>query len=114
MAEADQSWLQARRIALWARRASSDPSLVVSSRCAASGAARHADEVEGRAALTFERFDAGLATSCQDCGAPIPLERLDVVLTATRCGDAVVTVGEGTARTAPRAWLSSRSAGRGR
>ncbi len=81
----DPSWVQARRAALVERLASSDRALAVSSGCAASGAARHADEVESRAALALERLDAGLAGACEDCGGTISRERLDAVLTATRC-----------------------------
>ncbi len=96
MAEVDQRWVQARRTALVQRLASSDRGLAVSSGCAASGAARHADEVESRAALALQRLDAGLAGSCEDCGGPIPRERLDAVLTATRC---VPCAGPGTVDT---------------
>lgn len=92
----DQGWVQARRTALVERLASSARGLAVSSGCAASAAARHADEVEGRAALALERLDAGLAGSCRDCGGPIPRERLDAVLTATRC---VPCAGPGTVDT---------------
>lgn len=92
----DQSWVQARRTALVERLASCDQGLAVSSGCAASGAARHADEIESRAALALERLDAGLAGSCEDCSGPIPRERLDAVLTATRC---VPCAGPGTVDT---------------
>lgn len=78
------------------RLASSDRGLAVSSGCAANGAARHANEVESRAALALNRLDAGLAGSCEDCGGPIPHERLDAVLTATRC---VPCAGPGTVDT---------------
>lgn len=81
----DRSWVQARRTALLERLASSDRGLAVSSGCAASGAARHADEVERRAVLALERLEAGLAGCCEDCGGRIPRERLDAVLTVTRC-----------------------------
>lgn len=92
----DQSWVRARRAALVERLASSDRRLSVSSGCAASGAARHADEVESRAALALERLDAGLAGCCQDCGQPISRERLDALLTVTRC---VPCAGPGTVDT---------------
>ncbi len=92
----DQRWAQARRTALVERLASSDRGLAVSSGCAASAAARHADEVESRAALALQRLDAGLASSCEDCGDPISRERLDAVLTATRC---VPCAGPGTVET---------------
>ena len=85
MDEVDQSWVQARRTALVERLSGSDRGVAVSSGCAASGAARHADEIESRAALALQRLDAGLAGSCEECGGPIPRERLDAVLTVTRC-----------------------------
>ena len=81
----DQGWVRARRTALVERLASSDRGLTASSGCAGNGAARHADEVESQAALALLRLDAGLVGSCADCGGPIPRERLDAVLTATRC-----------------------------
>jgi RNA polymerase-binding transcription factor DksA len=85
VADVEQGWLPRRRAALVERLAGSDRALAVSSGCAASGAARHADEVESRAAVALARLDAGLADCCEDCGARIPRERLDAVLTATRC-----------------------------
>lgn len=85
LTEADAGWLRSRRSALRTRLASADLPLAVSSGCAASGAARHAGEVEARAARALERLDAGLAESCEDCGGAIPRERLEAVLTATRC-----------------------------
>ncbi len=96
MAETEQSWVQARRTALVERLAGSGRGLAVSSGCAASGAARHDDEVERRAARALERLDAGLAGTCEDCGGPIPRERLDAVLTVTRC---VPCAGPGTVDT---------------
>ncbi len=95
-AEVDQSWVQDRRSALVERLANADRGLAVSSGCAASGAARHADEIEGRAARALERLDAGLTGWCEDCGASIPQERLDAILTATRC---VPCAGPGTVDT---------------
>ncbi len=92
----DDGWTQARRTALLARLASSDRSLSVSSGCAASGAARHAEDVESRAALALARLEAGLAEACEDCGGPIARERLDLVLTATRC---IACAGPGTVDT---------------
>ena len=85
MFQADAWWLRSRRQALMERLASLDLSFAVSSGCAASGAARHAGEVEARAARALMRLDQGLAESCEECGGPIPRERLDAVLTATRC-----------------------------
>lgn len=96
VAELDPRWVHARRRALVERLGSVDRGLAVSSGCAASGAARHADEVESRAALALERLDAGLAGSCAECGGPIPRERLDAVLTVTRC---VACAGPGTVDT---------------
>lgn len=92
----DRRWVQARRTGLVERLASSDRGLAVSSGCAASGVARHAREVESRAALALERLDAGLVGVCEGCGGPIPRERLDAVLTATRC---VPCAGPGTVDT---------------
>lgn len=92
----DRAWLLARRAALVARLASTDAASAVSSGCAASGAARHATEVEARAGLALARLDAGLADRCADCGGSIPRERLDAVLTATRC---VPCAGPGTVDT---------------
>ncbi|GAC1611154.1 MAG: hypothetical protein NVS3B26_22150 [Mycobacteriales bacterium] len=75
---------------------SGDFYLAIDSGCAASGAARHADKIEAKAALALERLEAGLAESCEGCGGPIPRERLDAVLTATRC---VPCAGPGTVDT---------------
>lgn len=83
--EVDACWVQARRRALVERLASHDLTIAVSSGCAASGAARHAGDMEARAARALERLLAGLVESCEECGGPIPRERLDAVLTATRC-----------------------------
>jgi hypothetical protein len=96
LAEVDKSWVHARRTALVQRLANSHRGLAVSSGCAASGAARHADEIESRAARALERLDAGLTGSCEDCGGVIPRERLDAILTATRC---VPCAGPGTVDT---------------
>ncbi len=81
LAEVDLNWVHARRTSLVERLASPDRGLAVSSGCAASGAARHADEIESRAARALERLDAGLTDWCEDCGGRIPRERLDAVLT---------------------------------
>jgi hypothetical protein len=96
LSEADAYWLRSRREALTERLMSHDLSFAVSSGCAASGAARHADKIEAMAAKALERLEAGLAESCEECGGPIPRERLDVVLTATRC---VPCAGPGTVDT---------------
>ncbi len=95
-AEVDPGWVRARRTALVERLASSDGGLAVSSGCAATGAARHADEIKSRAVRALERLDAGLAGWCEDCAGPIPRERLDAVLTATQC---VPCAGPGTVDT---------------
>lgn len=92
MADGMQSWEQTRRTALMGILASRDPTVAVSSGCAATGAARHAAAVGSRAAVALSRLDAGLADTCEGCGAVIPRERLDAVLTATRC---VLCVGPG-------------------
>ena len=92
----DTSWVHNRRRALVERLANADGWLAVSSACAASGAARHADEIEARAARALERLDAGLAGWCEDCGEAIPQERLEAILTATRC---VPCAGPGTVDT---------------
>lgn len=85
MTDVQQSWEQTRRTELVGILASRDPAVAVSSGCAETGAARHAAEVESRAVVALRRLDAGLADSCEDCGAVIPRERLDAVVTATRC-----------------------------
>lgn len=92
----DEEWLRARRAALVERLSSSDWGRAVSSGCAANGAARHATEIEARAAAALERLDAGHAAICEDCAGPIPFERLDAVLTVTRC---VPCAGPGTVDT---------------
>lgn len=96
LAEADACWVRSRRRALVERLASHDLTIAVSSGCAASGAARHAGEIEARAARALERLLAGLAETCEECGGPIPRERLEAVLTATRC---VSCAGPGTVDT---------------
>jgi hypothetical protein len=96
LAEADACWVRSRRRALMERLASHDLTIAVSSGCAASGAARHASEIEARAARALERLLAGLTESCEECGGPIPRERLDAILTATRC---VPCAGSGTVDT---------------
>ena len=63
----NQNWVQARRNALVERLASSDRGLAVRNGCAASAAARHADELKSRAALALGRLDAGLAGWCEEC-----------------------------------------------
>ena len=78
------------------RLSSDDLTIAVSSGCAASGAARHAREIEARPARALERLLAGLTESCEECGGPIPRERLDAVLTATWC---VPCAGSGAADT---------------
>ena len=78
------------------RLSSDDLTIAVSSGCAASGAARHAREIEARPARALERLLAGLTESCEECGGSIPRERLDAVLTATRC---VPCAGSGTVDT---------------
>ncbi len=85
LVEADACWVRSRREALLERLASHDQTIAVSSGCAASGAARHVGEIEARAARALERLLAGLTESCEECGGPISRERLDAVLTATRC-----------------------------
>lgn len=96
LSEADACWLRSRREALTERLASHDLSFAVSSGCAASGAARHADKIEAKAARALERLEAGLAEYCEECGGPIPRERLVAVLTATQC---VPCAGPGTSDT---------------
>lgn len=91
MADRQQSWEQTRRTALVAILASRDLTVAVSSGCAATGAARHAADIESRAAAALRRLDDGLADSCEGCGGPIPRERLDAVVTATRCVQCVGT-----------------------
>ena len=94
--EVHACWLRSRSRALLDRLASHDLTIAVSSGCAASGAARHAGEIEEQAARALERLLAGLTGSCEECGGPIPRERLDAVLTATRC---VPCAGSGTVDT---------------
>lgn len=96
LAEADACWVRSRRGALMDRLASHDLTIAISSGCAASGAARHAGEIKAQAARALERLLAGLTELCEECGGPIPRERLDAVLTATRC---VPCVGSGTVDT---------------
>lgn len=85
LADVDAGWVRSRREALLDRLASRAVTSAVSSGCAASGAARHAGEIEARAARALERLLAGLTEVCEECGGPISRERLDAVLTATRC-----------------------------
>ena len=85
LAEADASWLRFRRGELVHRLGSHDLAIAVSSGCAANSAARHAGVLQAQAARALERLLVGLAETCEECGGPIPRERLDAVLTATRC-----------------------------
>jgi RNA polymerase-binding transcription factor DksA len=96
LTEGDATWVRSRRRALVDRLASHDLTMAVSSGCAATGAARHAGEIEVRAARALERLLAGLTETCEECGGSIPRERLDAVLTATRC---VPCAGSGTVDT---------------
>ena len=89
-------WLSGRRAALVELLASTDAGLASSSGCAASGAHRHTASLAEKAAVALQRLDAGVLHLCADCGAQIPWERLDALVTATRCAPCV---GPGTVDT---------------
>lgn len=80
-----QEWVDARRSLLLARTTPSDRALSVSSGCAASGAHRHAEDLADAAAHALARLEAGLATTCEACGATLPFDRLDSAPAAVRC-----------------------------
>lgn len=81
-----EAWVAHRRTQLTERAGPrTDHGLAVSSGCAASGAHTHVQALAEQAAHALSRLDAGLGTSCEQCGSVLAFERLEGAPAAVRC-----------------------------